>query len=143
MPYLEIVVIVSIHLVSLYFAGRALLAKRDPRSALGWTAALVFMPVIGLLLYLLFGISRAESRAEKIMRREAAFDRKYFIFQACHVMPGAEGRETHVLAGLGRRLTGLALCPGNSVLGLHNGDEAYPAMLEAIDKAESHVFLST
>ena len=37
----------------LYFAGRALLAKRDPRSALGWTAALVFMPVIGLLLYLL------------------------------------------------------------------------------------------
>ena len=73
------------------------------------------------------------------MRREAAFDRKYFIFQACHVMPGAEGGNARS-AGLGRRLTGLALCPGNSVLGLHNGDEAYPAMLEAIDKAESHVF---
>ncbi len=53
-PTLEIVVIVSIHLVSLYFAGRALLAKRGPAfRALGWTAALVFMPVIGLLLYLL------------------------------------------------------------------------------------------
>lgn len=139
----KIVALTLSHLASLYFAGRVLLSKRDPRSALGWTAALVFMPVIGLVLYLVFGISRAESRAEKMMRREAALDRKYFIFQSSHAMPGADDRETHVLAGLGRRLTGLGLCPGNSVLGLHNGDEAYPAMLDAINRAESHVFLST
>ncbi len=45
---------------SLYAAGHALLNKRDPRSALGWIALILLAPIVGIVLYLLFGINRIQ-----------------------------------------------------------------------------------
>lgn len=138
-----IILVIIIHCVALCFAPLALLRKDDPRSALGWTAVLVFLPVAGLFLFLVFGISRAESHAERIMRKMAHLDKKHAIFSSCAKLPQDVGQEEKVMEALGSRLTTLCLCAGNSVQGLHNGDEAYPAMLEAIASAREHVFLST
>ena len=44
---------------------------------------------------------------------------------------------------IGRRLTEQHLCSGNALSPLHNGDEAYPAMLKAIREAKEQVFLCT
>lgn len=136
--------LIILHIISLCAAANALLTKRDPRSALGWTAVLVFLPVIGLLLYLAFGIGRAHSRAEKIMRRLARVTERY------HSVHGAEP-ETPPLATdqerkmnrLGLAVAGEHLRPGNSVEPIHNGDNAYPAMIEAIYQARDHVYLSS
>ena len=49
------------HALSWFGVVHALLTKRDPRSALGWTAAMLFLPVLGLLGYLLLGISRRKA----------------------------------------------------------------------------------
>lgn len=130
------------HAISLVAAGQALLTKKDPRSALGWTVTLVFLPVIGLVIYLIFGISRAQSRAEKIMRRIADIEKRYPHNTECGSVKLADSHARD-FATLGARLTATPLCGGNSVTPLHNGDEAYPAMLEAIDKANHHVFLGT
>ena len=147
MLVLHILLGLVIHSLSWVAAIHALLTKHDPRSALGWTACVFFVPLVGPLLYALFGISRAQSRAEKILRREAAHDPGRALPGCSPVPPGTESRPEHeeavILAGTGHRLTGLPLCGGNAVKPLHNGDEAYPAMLEAIDAAQSHVFLAT
>lgn len=140
---LELTALVLVHCASLVAAGHAMLTKRDPRSAMGWTAALVFLPAVGLVVYLIFGIGRAHSRAEKIMHRLADISRKYALTQD-EIKPGTlPGLEAERQAELAGRLTGTPLCAGNSVIPLHNGDEAYPAMLKAIDEAHSHVFLGT
>lgn len=136
----------AVHSLSWVAAGHALLTKHDPRSALGWTACVMLLPLVGPLLYALFGISRAQSRAEKILRREAIHDPALPLPPA--TPPGGEDPlpekdEAITLARTGKRLTSTPLCGGNAVLPLHNGDEAYPAMLEAIHKARSHVFLAT
>ncbi|MBD5640927.1 MAG: cardiolipin synthase [Desulfovibrio sp.] len=143
MTTLDIIALATAHLLSLVAAGNALLTKRDPRAALGWTAALIFLPVAGLVIYLIFGIGRAQSRAEKIMRRYSDISGRYAQVEdrlKDTVLPTPEARD---LDKLSRALSGLPLCGGNSITPLHNGDEAYPAMLEAIDAARNHVFLGT
>src|SRR5262249_54904289 len=47
------------------------------------------------------------------------------------------------LAELGFAVTGLPLVSGNTVEVLHNGDQTFPAMLDAIRAATKRVFLST
>lgn len=130
------------HGLSFIAAGHVLLTKKDPRSALGWTSLLLFLPIAGLVIYLIFGISRAHSHAEIIMHRIAAIAKQYPHSGNCgKVEPLTE--EGQRIAALGWRVSALPLCGGNRVTPLHNGDEAYPAMLEAIRSAKNHVFLST
>lgn len=120
-----------------------MLSKRDPRSALGWSVALVFLPVVGLAVYLIFGISRAHSRAERIMRRVSIINGRYAIASDLIPSQSLRGEQQECLAETGGRLTGVPLCGGNRIIPLHNGDEAYPAMIAAIEKAREHVFLSS
>lgn len=47
------------------------------------------------------------------------------------------------MARVGRALTGRDPLGGNELVLLRNGEEAYPAMLAAINEAASHVYLST
>ena len=74
---LETLGLLAVHILSWVAVCHALLTKRDPRSALGWTATALLLPILGPLLYALFGISRAESRADKIMRQQAALEPEY------------------------------------------------------------------
>lgn len=139
----EISLLVLAHILALIAACHVLLTKRDPRAALGWTVALVFLPVIGLIVYLVFGINRAHSRAEKIMRHIARVSSHYARVEE-KVQPAALTLpEARNFDRLSSHLTGIALVGGNQITPLHNGDEAYPAMLEAIDQARDHVYLGT
>ena len=79
MLLLETLGLLAAHILSWVAVCHALLTKRDPRSALGWTATSLLLPVLGPLLYVLFGISRAQSRAEKIMRQRAPRSRNTLI----------------------------------------------------------------
>lgn len=139
---MEIFYLVLIHCVSLCAACHALLTKTDPRAALGWTALLIFLPVFGLIIYLIFGISRAQSRAEKIMRKIAALAKQYPHPTAWR-KASFTNPEALRISEIGDRLTTFPLYPDNEVTPFHNGDEAYPAMLQAIEQAQNHVFLST
>ena len=130
------------HALSWFGVVHALLTKRDPRSALGWTAAMLFLPILGLLGYLLLGISRAESRAAKLLHKAAQAQPDY-----AHPSPSRKHQGTPEqalqLERLGRRLGTQSLCGGNNLRMLLNGDMAYPAMLNAIHQARDHVYLAT
>ena len=130
------------HALSWFGVAHALLTKRDPRSALGWTTAMLFLPVLGLLAYLLLGISRAESRAAKLLRRAARTQPDYAHPAPPHRHTGTPEQALQ-LERLGRRLGGQSLQGGNSLRMLLNGDMAYPAMLNAITQARDHVYLAT
>jgi len=51
-------------LIAMAAAGHALLYKRDPRAALGWIAVCLLYPLVGPILYFLFGINRVRTRAK-------------------------------------------------------------------------------
>lgn len=151
MNMLLLLSLLCVHAAGLFGAGHALLHKRDPRSALGWVAACLFVPVGGVLAYALFGIARADSRAEKLMREAS---RKMLAGQNLTraFLPSApEGTVRHPdlspairhLAVPGKSITGRQLVGGNSIQPLHNGEQAYPLMLEAIAEAKERVYLSS
>lgn len=123
--------------LSLYGACHALLSKRDPRSALAWMAICLALPFIGFLTYFVFGKNRIQTRARRLQKREhpkADSDR----------LPDVEIHEE--FRNLSRLAAATSLRPllgGNHVSPLYNGEEAYPAMLAAIRKARSYVYLTT
>ncbi len=147
-PFLLQIALLLAHLFSWWAIIHALLHKRDSRSALGWTMVAFFLPGLGALLYVLFGIGRAESRATRLMAELARQAPGYtFLHTAPNtpisVSPSALPQRYTRLEPIGRALTGRPLIGGNSLLPLHNGEEAYPAMLDAIHKARHHVFMET
>ncbi len=129
-------------------AWHALLHKRDSRAALGWMAVALTLPIAGAVLYVLFGINRARSRARR--RRKmvsvaplvAAADPT----EPAETDPAVTERAFDALADLvraGRAITGLPLRSGNAVTPLWNGEEAYPPMLDAIRAAQTTIDLAT
>ncbi len=132
-------------LFSLYSAGHALLNKRDPRSALGWVAVcLVFHPAAGAILYWLFGVNRIHTRAQQWQQRgHWALDphiRQFYQIQKTE-MPAALKDNVAALLAVSDRVTHRPVLGGNRVTILHNGEEAYPAMLSAIHAARRSVYL--
>ncbi len=140
----------------------AVLGRRDVPAIIGWVGLAWLAPVVGSLLYLAFGINRIQ-RAAIALRHPAMQVRPTAALRAAelgrtgeHAVPGhPERSDAHVrallaerpalrgLVRLGEALTGNPLLPGNAVTPLVDGDEAYPAMLEAIAGARRSVVLLT
>ena len=138
-PLLMWSLIVAAAAASFAAAGHALLWKRDPRAALGWIVVSLTVPVFGPLIYFVFGINRIRTRAQRLQipRAQSGGD----------AAPGRQRTdlpsEFSELAGIAGAVTLFELTAGNRIEVLHNGERAYPAMLESIDSATGHIFLST
>ncbi|TFG51666.1 MAG: cardiolipin synthase [Gemmatimonadales bacterium] len=128
-------------LLSLITSAHIVLYKSDSRAAVGWVGVVWLAPVIGAVLYVLFGINR--------IRRRAALTRGYQTFETQvaqrppQVLLPAQAESLLQLVAYGDRVAGHSLTMGNAITPLVNGDEAYPAMVAAIDLARSSVALST
>lgn len=119
--------------VALAAIGHALVYKRDPRSATLWVLVIGMLPLLGTLLYLLFGINRYQRRARR-WRSNAAHETS--IARNPSVPEPLQG-----LAALVRQATRLPLTSGNRIEPLVSGEHIYPAMLEAIRQADHSVVL--
>lgn len=132
--------------VCLAASGHVLLHKRDTRAAIGWIGLIWLSPILGLILYVLLGINRIHRKARTLFRgrghREAPI--------ACPSRGRSLGTtlgpaESHLLA-LSHLVDQVARSPllaGNELEPLVGGDEAYPAMIRAIDGATRSIALCT
>lgn len=121
----------------------ALLYKRDSRSAFGWIAACILAPVAGPLLYLFFGLNRTRSKAKTLGLANSSEYARSNVFQERYAQSAFVLEEYRELARRSQSVSSHPLVGGNRVETLFNGEQAYPAMLEAIAEARSHVLLST
>jgi cardiolipin synthase A/B len=118
----------------------ALLYKRDPRAATGWIMICLFVPYAGPVAYFLFGINRVRTRAQDLRKPFYVVDYEGDIPRdtSRSMSPATSG-----IAVAGERISGNPALGGNAIRALHNGDEAYPLMLEAIRNASHRVVLAT
>jgi len=110
----------------------ALLTKPDPRSALSWIAVCGLIPYGGVALYALFGINRVR-RPQPAWRAASASRASEPTF------PPSLAAQVRI----GDALTRRPLEGGNMLETLHDGEQAFPRMLEAIGSARESVWLST
>lgn len=120
-----------------------LVHKRDVRAAIAWVGVVWLVPVVGSFLYALLGLNRIRRRATELQRARrrvpTSTPRDSAIARISSESSVPEAYKP--LARLGEAMSGRPLLTGNTVRVLHNGDEAYPAMLAAIDGARSSVAL--
>lgn len=115
-----------------------LLKKSDVRGALGWIGAVWLAPIIGSLLYYMFGINRVTRRAARLAR----LDNRETAARDAPAEPKGSPN-IRALAEVGRRLTGAPLAAGNKIAVLEGGDQAYPAMLAAIGAAKHSLAMAS
>lgn len=134
-------------LLALVVSAHIVLTKDDVRAAIGWTGLVWLTPVVGSVLYGLFGINRIRRQAGMLRRGRALSDSRTAELAATQgasaLLPATAAPSLRGIATVVGRATGLALLPGNAVDLLVNGDAAYPAMIAAIDAAERSVGLAT
>jgi cardiolipin synthase len=139
-PALGIVLDLAIAIVA---SWHVVLNKTDTRAATAWVGLIWLVPFVGAMLYVFLGINRIQRRAkvlrpgatrysvplEEAPRSPADLDREL----------GSDRARLIELARVVGKVTRRPLLVGNSVQPLVNGDEAYPAMLEAIRGATSSI----
>jgi cardiolipin synthase len=132
-------VIAEAHLVlAIAVTLHVLLRKRDIGGSIGWIGIAWLAPLLGSAFYLVFGINRVTRRAHRLRARRP--------WHGPGGEPAAPIERTDHLAPLdrtARRLTRRPAEGGNGVTLLRNGDEAYPAMIEAIGQARTSIALSS
>jgi cardiolipin synthase len=143
-PELGVVVDVAIALAA---SWHVILHKDDTRAATAWVGLIWLLPFLGAILYVFLGINRIQRRAKVLKsgathfsvpldeapRSPADLDREL----------GSDRARLIELARVVGHVTQRPLLVGNRVDRLVDGDEAYPAMLEAIRSArESISFMS-
>lgn len=117
-------------------AAHVLLNKRDPKSAFGWIALSIILPLAGPLLYVLFGINRVHKRARRDYLEQVPDDALITVREP----PGTNFRP---LSSIGEKLTGHGLSDCTEFRILENGEELYPAMIECINNAQKRIYLAS
>lgn len=124
------------------------LTKRNSSAAVAWVGLVWLAPALGVISYLMFGINRVQRRAQALRSPDPS---QRFLDAQVEPLPAAalegflapENAHLASIARLAGRVSGRPLLSGNRATLLVDGDEAYPAMLEAIDQAQESVSLCT
>lgn len=116
----------------------ALLRRREPSAALGWSLAIVFLPVAGPLLFLMFGWNRIPRRLRKKMAHRAGFG------SLEEYKSGIAERASGRWGEVNRLVTELGEAPrrtGNTTTLLHDGPGAFASISEAVEAATDHIHI--
>jgi cardiolipin synthase A/B len=143
-PYLAAAAVAVVAIVA---SLHAIFHKRNVGTAVAWVGLIWLSPLLGAALYLFFGINRIRRRASALRGNQAPFRHPGPLprvsVEALEDHLGPENEHLASIARLGERITVRPLVSGNRIEALRDGDEAYPAMLEAIGRAEHSVSLAT
>ncbi|MFO1054852.1 MAG: cardiolipin synthase [Planctomycetota bacterium] len=117
--------------------------RRQPAATLAWLMTLVFLPVVGLMAYFVFGaprIARTRRRMAIAARRIEQVRERWQVQRKLKANEGPlpEAR-TEQLLRLGAALSSTPPSPGNRAQLLDNAAATYRAMSKAIDVATDHV----
>lgn len=123
----------------------AVLWKRDSRAVIGWVGLAWLAPIVGPLLYFCFGVNRIRRKGTALKVRESWQGHRPPDLKPEEVKRQDSFSRKHPnmigLATLGETLSGMSVLPGNTIEPLVNGDEAYPVMIDAIERAERSIAL--
>lgn len=130
--YLLLAVAAGIHVV---------LNKQNEAAAFSWLGIIVLAPLVGAVLYWLFGINRIRRRAQAELSERGLSTAQ--TAQECSADLTTMPDQWQQLMRVGQGVHHEPYMPGNTLTPLINGDEAYPAMLETIGEAQRSVVLSS
>ncbi len=131
-------------LASVLASMHVLLNKRDPRAAALWLGFIWLLPVLGAVLYIALGVNRIRRHAQSLRVPHGPSDVPERLNPEAMGEPQCwEAGHMRMLAQVVDKVAGRPLLGGNRIQPLVNGDEAFPAMLAAIETATTSVSLAS
>jgi cardiolipin synthase len=128
-------------------AAHVVMYKRDSRAAVGWVGVIWLSPILGPLLYMMFGVNRIRRKAQKrlaaVSPHIAPSRRTAASAERMKELLGPEAKHLAPLLTLGANLTRRSLLDGNQVEPYYDGASAYRAMITAIDEAQTSIGMCT
>jgi cardiolipin synthase len=124
-------------------AIHAAMTKNDVRAAIGWVGIIMMSPLLGPFIYLVAGINRI--RHDHISEQRNKNLKDYSGAQDAPLADVSDvaGPQFQSLRVLGDRISRFPLRDGNHIQTLVGGDQAYPAMITAIQNAKKSIALQT
>ncbi|AOB30433.1 cardiolipin synthetase [Bordetella sp. H567] len=124
-------------------AVHAAMTKNDVRAAIGWVGITLFSPLLGAAAYFVAGVNRI-----RITRVSQQRDEAMVTYARAPSAPDPDvvplsAPQFASLKTLADKVSHFQLLGGNSVQLLDGGDEAYPAMIQAIRQARYTVALQS
>ncbi|MCX8281789.1 phospholipase D-like domain-containing protein [Phyllobacterium sp. 0TCS1.6C] len=127
-------------------AIHATMTKEEVRAAIGWVGVIVLSPVIGALIYAVVGINRIRRSSISSQRRflHEIGQGQFLRYDASeqNVLDRFEKRFA-AMKTLGDRVSRCKLTTGNDITMLQSGDDAYRAMIDAINAAKRSILVET
>ncbi|MDN5770943.1 MAG: cardiolipin synthase [Microlunatus sp.] len=133
--------VLLIHIIIAIAAAVLISANRKPSSAIAWVMAIIFIPLIGILFFLLVGFGRLpKHRREKQAHVSQLFlERTEGLHLTGHEEDWPDWLPT--IATLNRNLGALPMVGGNTGTLLPDYHGSIQAMADAIDTAAGHVHI--
>lgn len=125
-------------------AIHATMTKQEVRTAIGWVGVIMLSPILGAVIYCLFGINRMHNNVVYEKHRHArGKGRVHAVDYDCtdNYILQRFGRLAMPMKRLGDHVSLGRMTYGNHLQVFDSGDEAYTAMLEAIDTAKRSLIL--
>lgn len=125
---------------------RVLIDTRSSTKALAYILFIVFVPFIGIIFYLSFGINYRKQKmySRKIVEDEPLRQRiinKKNAYSAAISKSGLIPKKRDALVEFIRRASSSPLTANNNVKLLINGEEKFPELLKAIENATHHIHI--
>ena len=126
-------VFIAAEVVSLALVPVILLQRKEPTSTFAWILTLIFLPILGTVLYLMFGRTTIREAGGPGVTSDA--DVAAPVPMAPDVAAAAALRLERDCYRVAEILTGQAATDGNHITVLIDGDETYAAIGAALDAA--------
>ncbi|WP_088825401.1 cardiolipin synthase [Listeria goaensis] len=111
--------------------------KRNTTSKVAWMAAVFVLPVFGVFLYLFFG----RNPQNRIFHHNQT-NEMHKIADTIHQLPPHEdGKKPPRLSKRIQHLTEINPVNGNKLTLLTNGEETFPAIIQALKQAKNHIHI--
>ena len=121
--------------------------NRNPVKTLAWLLVILFVPVVGVIIYIFFGRNYRKKKIyrkknlDDISRLAASVNRQVEMLSSVLAAESEAVRSKEHLIHLMLRNNRSLLTLDNTIKLLVNGDEAFPAMLESIRSAHDFIHL--
>jgi cardiolipin synthase len=138
-PHLALVTSALDFVLIAVFIPWVLLSKKDATSTAAWCLLVLFVPVLGALMFWVFGHNYLLHRVRHQRGRQDK--RRQHHPDPGEPAPPDDGRHEYGLAELAERVNAYPARPGNSVTVYHETQPAYDALLDAVGEAKQYVHL--
>lgn len=138
-----------LYLLTLLLVPVVITKKKKPVVAVAWLMAIVFIPILGTLLFMIFGTERIQNKGRKKLFSNETMRNHLRELETSwapkNVLPHGSSlpREHENIVRLCRKMSSFDAVSHNSVEILVDAEEIYAKMEEAIQAAQHHINLES